>query len=134
MKRLPGAALLFAAAMIGLNCSDSTSSTPGELKVRLTTPNPGADSAIIFTITGPSGAVLTSATPGTGFQLFQQPLTGSTTRFALIGELTQGTVILTIGVPNVREFAQYSGTIEGVVQPDYQLRALPGGYALAITR
>ena len=134
MKRLPGAALLLVAAIIGLHCGDSISSRPGDLKIRLTTPNPGADSAIIFTITGPSGSVLTSATAAAGFQLFQQPLTGNTTRFALIGELTQGAVILTIGVPNVLEFAQYSGAIEGVAQPNYQLRPLPGGYALSITR
>jgi hypothetical protein len=76
---------------------------------------------------------LTRATAGAGLQLFHQPLTSSTTRFALIGRLTQGAVLLTIGVPDVSEVSQYTGTIEGVAQPNYQLRALPG-YALAITR
>ena len=134
MNRLLGAALLLAATIVGLSCGDSTSSMPGDLKIRLVTPNSGADSAIVFTITGPPGAVLSSATAGTGLQLFHQPLTGSTTRFALIGRLTQGAVLLTIGVPDVSEVSQYSGTIEGVAQPNYQLRALLGGYALAITR
>ena len=136
MKRvgLLNAGLLVLAMMFGLSCGDSTSSRAGQLKVRLTTPNSGADSAIVFRITGPSGAVLSSATAGTGLQLFHQPLTGSTTRFALIGRLTQGAVLLTIGVPDVSEVSQYSGTIEGVAQPNYQLRALLGGYALAITR
>ena len=134
MKRLIGAALCFAAVIIGLSCGDSNSSTPGELKVRLTTPYSGADSAIVFTIHGPTGSVLSSATAGTGLRLFQQPLTASTTRFALIGQLTQGAVILTIGVPDVSEVSQYSGTVEGVAQPSYQLRPLLSGYALAITR
>lgn len=134
MKSLLTAGLLGVVVVIGLSCGDSTGSGAGELKVRLTTPNSGADSAIVLTITGPAGSTLTRATAGTGLRLFQQPLTGNTTRFALIGRLTQGAVILTIGVPDVNELNQYSGTIEGVAQPNYQVRALPGGYALAITR
>ena len=131
MKGLLSAGLLVVATMIGLSCGDSTSSGPGQLKVRLTTLNSGADSAIVFTITGPTGAVLTSATAGIGMRVFHAPFAGSTTRFAVVGQLTQGAVMLTIGVPNVSEF---SGTIQGVAQSNYQLRALPGGYALAITR
>jgi hypothetical protein len=134
MKGLLRAGLLGVTTIIGLSCGDSTSSGPGQLKVRLTTLNSGADSAIVFTITGPSGAVLTSATAGTGMRVFHAPLAGNTTRFAVVGQLTQGAVILTIGVPNVSEFGQYSGTIQGVAQPNYQLRPLPGAYALAITR
>ena len=135
MKRLVSGSLLALVTLIGLSCGgDSTSSGPGQLNVRITTPNSGADSAIVFTIAGPPGAVLTSATAGIGMRLFHSPFTANTTRFAVIGQLTQGAVILTIGVPNVSEFSQYSGTIEGVAQPNYQLRTLPGGYALAITR
>ena len=135
MKRLVGGSLLALVTLVGLSCGgDSTSSGPGQLNVRLTTPNSGADSAIVFTITGPPGAVLTSATAGIGMRVFHAPFTGTTTRFAVVGQLTQGAVLLTIGVPNVSEFSQYSGTIEGVAQPNYQLRTLPGGYALAITR
>jgi len=134
MKGLMSVGLLVVATMIGLSCGDSTSSGPGQLKVRLTTLNSGADSAIVFTINGPAGAVLTSATAGIGMRVFHAPFAGSTTRFAVVGQLTQGAVMLTIGVPNVSEFGQYSGTIQGVAQSNYQLRALPGGYALAITR
>lgn len=134
MTRLGSGGLLIATLVIGLSCGDSTSSGPGQLKVRLTTVNSGADSAIVFTITGPAASVLTSATAGTGFRVFHEPFSGNVTRFAIVGQLTQGAVLLTIGVPEVSEFSQYSGTIEGVAQPNYQLRALPGGYALAITR
>jgi hypothetical protein len=134
MNKLLLAGLLSVVVIVGLSCGDSTGSGAGQLKVRLTTPNSGADSAIVLTITGPAGSTLTNATAGPGLRLFQPPLTGNTTRFALIGQLTQGAVILTIGVPDVNALSQYSGTIEGVAQPNYQLRASLGGYALAITR
>jgi hypothetical protein len=134
MKRLLSASLLLTAVVFGLSCGDSNGPNPGELKVRLTTPNSGADSAIVLTITGPTGAVLTNATAGNGLRLFHEPFSGNTTHFALIGQLTQGAVILTIGVPDVSAVSQYSGTIQGVAQPNYQLRAIPGGYALSITR
>lgn len=132
MKPLLGAGLLAMILTVGLSCGDSTGSGPGQLQVRLTSPNSGLDSAIVFTITGP--AALTSATPGAGLRLFQQPLGGTSTRFALIGTLNTGVTILTIGVRSLQELTQYSGTISGVAMPSYQLRILPGGYALAITR
>jgi len=131
MRRGFGIALLATVLFAGLSCGDATGSGPGELKVRLTSPNSGLDSAIVFTITGP--AALTGATAGTGLRLFQQPLGGTTTRFALTGLLTNGATILTIGVPDIGSRSQYSGAINGVAQPNYQLRPL-GGYALALTR
>ncbi|HKA60087.1 MAG TPA: hypothetical protein VKD28_15815 [Gemmatimonadales bacterium] len=134
MKKLLHAGLLSVVVILGSSCGDSTGSGAGELQVRLTTPNSGADSAIVLTIIGPAGSTLTKATGGTGLRLFQPPLTGNTTRFALIGRLTQGAVIMTIGVPDVNALSRYSGTIEGVAQPNYQLRTSLGGYALAITR
>jgi hypothetical protein len=135
MKRFFSAAILTGLVAVGLSCGgkDTTQVTgPGELKVRLTSPNSGLDSAIVFTITGP--AALTSAVPGTGLRLFQQPLGGTSTRFALIGQLTAGSTILTIGVQDLGELSQYIGAINGVAKPDYSLRVLPGGYALALTR
>ena len=135
MKRVAGFLLAGALLAAGLSCGgDGTGPGPGELKVRLTSPaaNSGLDSAIAFTITGP--AALTSATAGTGLRLFQQPLGGTSTRFAIIGRLTNGATILTIGVPNIRDLSQYSGSIQGVAMPNFELRALPGGYALALTR
>jgi hypothetical protein len=133
MKRLLGVALLAIGMVAGISCGkDPTNSGPGQLKVRLTSPpHAGADSAIVLTITGP--AALTSAAAGAGLRLFQQPLGGTTTRFALTGLLTNGATILTIGVPDVGALSQYSGAVNGVAAADYQLRP-PGGYALAITR
>ena len=134
MKHLFGAAMLAGLIAVGLSCGgDSTKvSGPGELIVRLTSPNSGLDSAIAFTITGP--AALTSAVPGAGLRMFQQPLGGTSTRFALIGQLTTGATILTIGIQDLGELSQYTGTINGVAMPNYNLRILPGGYALALTR
>ena len=134
MKRLCGAVLLSGVLAIGLSCGgkDPMMSGPGDLKVQLTSPNSGLDSAIVFTINGP--AALTKAVPGAGLRLFQQPLGGTSTRFALIGRLSTGAVLLTIGVQDISEFSQYTGSITGVALPNYNIRPLPGGYALALTR
>lgn len=133
MKRLFVVAIAACASLLAMNCGDDppTASGPGTLLVRLTAPAANADSAIEFTISGP--APLTSVTAGTGLRLFQQPLGGTTTGFALTGSLANGATILTIGVPDVGAFSQYSGSIQGVAQANYQLRAL-NGYALAVTR
>lgn len=134
MKRLFSAALLAGVLAVALSCggNEPTVSGPGELKVRLTSPHSGLDSAIVFTISGP--AALTSAVAAPGLRLFQQPLGGTSTRFALIGQLNTGVTILTIGVQDLGELSQYTGTITGVAVPNYSLRVLPGGYALALTR
>jgi hypothetical protein len=131
MKRAFVATTLAAVLAVGISCGGNGSGpVAGNLKVQLTSINSGADSALVFTITGP--AALTSATPGAGLRLFAQALGGTTTRFALTGRLTTSTTILTIGVQNVSAVGQYVGTIEGVAQPNYALRALPGGYALTV--
>ena len=134
MKRLLTAVLLAGLIGVGLSCGGDgpTMSGPGELKVRLISPNSGLDSAIVFTITGP--AALTSAVAAPGLRLFQQPVGGTSTRFALIGQLNNGATILTIGVPDLGALSQYTGSITGVAVPSYALRVLPGGYALAVLR
>ena len=131
MKRILGIAML-AAALVSADCGKDNGPTAGNLLVKLTSPNSGADSAIVFTITGP--VALTSVAPGAGLRVFQQPLGGLTTRFALVGQLTTGATILTIGVSNTGQVSQYTGAISGVAQSsNYQLRALTG-YQLTVTR
>lgn len=135
MKRLLGVVILASALLTGVSCGGDdggTNSGPGVLLVKLTSPVANADSAIELTITGP--AAPTSATAGTGLRLFQDPGAAGTTRhYALTGRLTNGATILTINVPDVGAFAQYSGTVDGVSQDNYQLRTL-NAYALALTR
>ena len=132
MKRLRELGILAGVVLLGLSCGDGPTDTgPGELKVRLTSPPANADSAIVITINGP--LALTGVTPGAGLRLFQQPLGGRTTKFALTGQLTNGATILTIGVADLGAFSQYTGSVNGVAQANYQLRPL-AGYALAVTR
>jgi len=132
MNRLLCIALLAGALLTGVSCGggDSTGSGPGTLQVRLTAPPANADSAILITITGPVAP--TSATAAIGLRLFQSAA-GTTTRYALIGPLANGATILTIGVADVGAFSQYHGSVDGVAQANYQLRAV-NGYALALTR
>ncbi|HYX82026.1 MAG TPA: hypothetical protein VE714_06500, partial [Gemmatimonadales bacterium] len=66
-------------------------------------------------------------------RLFQPPLSATTTKFALVGQLNTNVVILTIGIQDLTQWRQYSSTINGIAQPNYQLRPLTG-YALALTR
>ena len=61
------------------------------------------------------------------------PLGGTSTKFALIGQLNTGATILTIGVQDIGALSQYSGAITGVAQANYQLQVVTG-YALALTR
>ncbi|HET9385664.1 MAG TPA: hypothetical protein VFO67_10985 [Gemmatimonadales bacterium] len=134
MKRLLGVTIVAGTLLTGLSCGGDggTGSGPGVLQVKLTSPAANADSAIEITITGPVAP--TGATAGTGLRLFQDPGASGTTRhYALTGRLTNGATILTINVADVGAFSQYHGTIEGVSQDNYQLRAL-SGYALALTR
>ena len=135
MKRLLGFVVLATVVSAGLSCGgDATATGPGVLKVRLTSPNSGLDSAVVVTISGP--AALTSVTAGTGLRLFQQTLGGTTTRFALTGLLSNGATILTIGVPDLGGASQYTGTVDAVALPNFQVRTplQLGGYALAVTR
>jgi len=133
MRRAFVATTLAVVLTMAASCGkDGGGPVAGNLQVRLTSPNSGADSAIVFTINSP--APLTSATAGAGLRLFAQPLTGNVTRFALTGRLTTATTILTIGVENLNAASQYVGTIQGVAQPNYALRPLPGGYALTVIR
>jgi len=133
MKRLLAGAALAAIVLVVVTCGDDGPVGPvaGTLSVRLTSPNTGADQAILLTVTGPTA--LTSATAGSGLRLFQPPLGGPETRFALVGRVSTGVTILTIGVEDVGRVNEYSAAIEGVSRADYQLRSLTG-YELTVGR
>lgn len=122
MRRFAWTVMLLGAA---LACSDGPNA--GILKVNLTTPNSGADKAILLTVNGPG--TLLSATPRSGLRLFSQPFS-TTNKVALTGTLTTGT-ILAIEVPDISKASEYTATIQQVATPTYQLRALTG-YSLKV--
>lgn len=115
----------------GTGCNDSSGPVAGVLQVQLTTPNPGADGAILLTVTGP--APLTAVgSPLAGGRAFTDSL-GTTTRVVVTGSLGMGT-IATIGVADVRQVASYSATIQQIAQSNYQLRTGLSGYSLRVVR
>jgi len=118
---------LLAALGVLFACVD-TGPTAGVLQVSLTTPNSGADGAILITISGP--AALTSASPPAGLRLFSEPPLATANRFVLTGTLVTGT-ILTIGVADVGQVRSYTATVVQVAAATYLLRPL-GGYTLRV--
>jgi hypothetical protein len=129
MTRLRGW-LLVALALGGAvgSCSDGTGPVAGVLTVSLATPNPGADGAILFRVSGPQA--LTSVAAGPGLRVFSQSLSTST-RLAVTGTLTNGALV-TIGVADTRNAAQYTAIVQSVAAPDFQLRSLTG-YSLTVS-
>ena len=126
MKRAVAVLVLLAACG-----GDATGPTPGTLQVKLTLPATNLDSAMVLMVGAP--AAITSAVAGPGLRLFAPPL-GQTTKLVLVGPLTNGTVILTLGVPDVGQVSEYTAVIQQVAQPNYQLRTSLAGYSLSITR
>ncbi len=110
------------------SCSDGTGPVAGVLTVSLATPNPGADGAILFRVSGPQA--LTSVAAGPGLRVFAAPLSLST-RLAVTGTLTNGALV-TIGVADTRSAGRYTATVQSVAAPDFQLRSLTG-YSLTVS-
>jgi hypothetical protein len=108
---------------------DATGPRPGALEIRLATPTPDADGAILFTVAGPAAPLAASASPG--LRIFYTSLQGTTT-FAVTGTLAAG-VIARIEVADVGPVGAYVATIQQVARSDYALRTLTG-YALTVTR
>jgi hypothetical protein len=131
MKRRGGWLLVALALCVGAgSCSSDGGTGPvaGVLTVSLTTPNTGADGAMLFNVSGPQA--LTSVTAGPGLRVFAQPLS-TLTRFAVTGTLANGAVV-TIGVADTRQVAQYAATVQSVAALDFQLRSLTG-YSLTVS-
>ena len=130
MKRLGEWLLVALALAVGAgSCSDGgTGPVAGLLTVSLATPNPGADGAILFRVSGPQA--LTSVVAGPGLRVFSPPLSAST-HFAVTGTLTNGALV-TIGVADTRNAAQYTAIVQSVAAPDFQLRPL-SGYSLTVS-
>ena len=113
------------------SCSSDGGGGPvaGTLTLSLTTPNSGVDGAILLSVIGPQAP--TSITAGAGLRAFSQPLS-TNTKVAVTGTLTSGP-ILTFGVTDTRQAAQYVALVRGVAaSADFQLRSL-SGYSLTVS-
>lgn len=127
MKRTAALALLVVA---GLSCGEPSGPKAGELKVVLTTPNPGQDGAIVFTINGP--AALTSLTAEPTLRAFTDGTGGVTTKVIVTGTLTNASIVR-IGVEDVGQVTLYAAAVNQVAATTYQVRH-QGGYALTIIK
>jgi len=125
------ALFLVAAALAAACTNEPAGPQPGTLSVKLTTPNSGADGAMLFTLTGPAAPA--NLTAASGDTLWGGPFTTSANQIVLTGPLASGTV-LTFSVPDVTVSSQYAATVGQVAASSgYALRSL-SGYSLAITR
>lgn len=130
-RRLGLGLALLAATAVGLTCGDSSGPVAGPLNVVLTTPNPGADGAMILTVAGPA-ALTGVSTPLAGGRAFTDTL-GTTTKIIVTGTLGAG-VIVTIQVEDVGQVANYTAAIQQVAQASYALRTNLTGYSLSVSR
>jgi len=127
--KLVVAALIATLAACG---GGSTGPVAGILKVKLaTTPNSGLDGAVLLTVTGP--VIPTGAAAQTGFRLFGTP-TATTSKFAVTGTLSTGSILFTIDVPDINKVSQYSATIQQVAaSSNFALRTTTN-YSLSVTK
>jgi hypothetical protein len=127
MRRVLTVLGVMLAAVGAGSCGDGIGPVAGVLTVSLATPNPGADGAILLTVSGPGTLTSVSAEPG--LRVFSVAL-GATNNFAVTGPLTNG-AILRIGVPDTRRASQYVATIQRIAASDYTLRGA-SGYSLTV--
>jgi len=125
-RALAAALLVFGAS---LSCSDSNGPVAGALTIGLVTPNSGQDGAIQFVITSP--VAITGVTAAPGLRVFTDTL-GTATRVVVTGTLAAGPIV-SVGVADVNQVAQYGATIQQVAATNYQLRSV-AGYTLAVAK
>jgi hypothetical protein len=111
---------------------DGTGPTAGTLTVNLTTPNSGADGAVMLMLTSPVAP--SAVTPAAGLALWGSPVTTTTATIALTGTLSAGP-ILTLQVDDINKVAQYSATLREVAaSAGFAVRPSLAGYSLAVTK
>jgi hypothetical protein len=123
-----------AAASVGLllACSGTTGPVAGTLKVNLASPNNGQDGAVLLVLSSPVPPLSVSA--GSGLTLWGGPVTTTTARLVLTGNVTTGT-ILTLQVDDINKFRQYSVTLDQVANTStLQLRSPRAGYSVTVMK
>ena len=128
-----GALLFLASAGLILGCSgDSTGPPPepqpqpGELRVTLSSGT--AVGAVVLTV---SGGAMSAPTAATGTSMYHD-LSGSTLRAVVAGSSLSGT-ILRFSVPDVRQAASYTASVEQAANTANQ-PVPPGGITATVTQ
>ena len=124
---------LVALVLVAPACSDSTAPPePGEVVVRLVSPNAG-DAAAVLTLTAPAGVSITGFESGSGELAAFHRTTGTTTRIAVFGPLSNGAVARFM-VPDVRDASKYVVQLVEVADESNALRASLAGYSVSVVR
>ena len=100
--------------------------------MRLVSPNTG-DAAAVVTLTAPSGVTIADFEPGSQELAVFHRTTGTTTRIAIFGPLTNGAVAR-FTVPNVRDVGQYAVQVMEVADESNALRESIAGYSVSVVR
>lgn len=125
--------LIAALVLVAPACSDSTAPPePGEIVVRLVSPNTG-DAAAVVTLTAPTGVTLDEFQPGSDDIAVFSRTTGTTTRIAIFGPLSNGAVTRFV-VPDVRDASKYAVQLIEVADETNALRASLAGYSVSVVR
>ena len=116
---LAGAGLI---AAVACGSDTITSAQPGNIFVKLQSPNSGFDGAILFTLNGPTPP--TNVTTAPGDTLWTPSLPGTVNKVIITGPIRSG-VILTFGVPDVNQYQEYVVSVGQVASSsDYSLRSI----------
>lgn len=113
-------------------CSDGP--TAGELAVRLTTPNAGADRAILFTVKGRLSRAV--APPGAAYGVVSTTFPGDSAHIAVIasaGATLAPGAVARITVNDIDRFASYRATLLEVIARDYTALDTTG-YVLSVVK
>lgn len=133
MRRFRLFYLALALTLVPLGCDDDGASAgpvPGELVVRLDTPNDD-DGALIATIHGPSTIEAVDGPDSSGPVHYRER--GDTVLAAAFGDLEDGAV-LRISVPDVRQADQFTATLVEVADRQGALRSDLSTYSLSVRR
>jgi hypothetical protein len=130
MRAAARAGFLVAALAVVTACAGESGPTPGELTVRLTTPN-ADDGAMVLVLSGP-GPITNVAAASAGTIVHARDASGSM-RVAAFGSIASGDLIR-FSVPDVEQASSYQATIHEVADRGNVLRPAVTSYTLAIVR
>lgn len=121
------AAVLLGACDSGSGPSDPV---PGQLVVRVKTPNP--DRALVVQVSGPGP--ITAVEPAVAGGVVYGTPGGSSVRVAAFGNFSGESDVVRITVPDVGRAGSYSAQVTEAADAGNQLRAALGGYSATVSR